>query len=399
MRRAGATVLCLGFMLSAETMTVFAIAQGPGQGGRFSCDKIDVGVGSPGFPIKVDPGSERDCSPPVGEATVTNPSTDIQWSFQRAGQPISADQVQKGDTCEGHYLAGPTFVKRGDFWHVQWKDPLGDAHELVIWVNPPPGGEGKFLSEIGSLVGFNIVQVPMKLGGEWKVDGGQGHCDGKWEPELPRWTHPEGGNSGQIDPRVELTPYVPNPPGGPMAVVPKPTIQQLLRNPTAVNPGQIAMAPKADQGLVNLDQHMWIEGATVHEQTTWRLVADSLPDATGRGLRYQYYVTVGLSGVDWTLGDSSGSQWWPDTGEPGPSGHNPTHRYSEISAKGGAGPPVNGSPSYLVQALEHYTVDVTAIWFDGRATRQQDLGDLGLSFATSPPSVGLYVGQVQGVPR
>lgn len=399
--------LCLTSGLLFVPIVSLAMGGGPVENQYLYCDRIDYGQGDTLNPIQVDPHSVKDCSVPVGEAVVTNPSTSAVWRYWHDQQEVqSTDQLQNGDYCEGSYLAGPTFVRQGDLWQVSWKDPANVVHEGYAPVQPQTiegrkhllGQVPGHLDAVAPFLGFNLVQIQMRYLGQWQTRSGQGQCVGNWRPGRQVHREPQGYGSDDANPEVQLTPYVPAPPGGPVTVVPREPIQRILRDPGTLSAGQIAMAPRADRGLVNLDQHAWIEGATVQSQSVWEIVRDSLPDPTGRGLRYQYYVTVGLSGVDWTWGDGSGTSWWQDLGEPGPTGRNPTHRYTTLSARLGTGPAVNGTASYLVQAVEHYTVDVVAVWFDGRGNRRQDLGDLGLGFDQSPPPVGLYVGQLEGVP-
>ena len=345
------------------------------------------------------PKTEVDCSLPVGLATVTNPTTPIQLHYAQ-------DPPQAGGDCSFDYDAGPTFTRQSPgIWEAGWTDPDGKFYRdgagngdlpnrlSRTYQAPPPGGH---IESVAPLLGFNLVQVPMQEWGRVEVQGGQVRCRpwDMWRPQCSLNLISDGPSQNAC---VKLTPYVPTPPGGPEAVVPRAQIRALLQNPGRLDPGRIQLAPTADRGLVNLPQHAWIEGATVQQPGTWEFAADSLPDATGRGLRYQYLVTVGLSGVDWSWGDGAGD-WWPDLGEVGADGHNPTHSYRVISARGGGGPVVRGSATYTVQAVEHYTVDVMAVWFDGRGSRSQDLGDLGLSLDGAPPPAALYVGQLEGVP-
>jgi hypothetical protein len=375
-----------------------------------SCDRIDYEYRSWDQPAPVKSGIypfvDRTCAVPVGGQVVTNPSTPITWEYSR--QINSLQDLREGDDCTGRYLSGPTYVKQNDsVWSVWWKDPANVLHTTFAsdsGLTDPKRpkltllqeGRPKYLEPTGPWVGFNLIQIPMVYWGRWHIVNDQGQCLApRWEPEHDLVVKAE---NSELDPAVVLTGYVPDPPGGPIGSVPREPIRRILRDPLTLSPGQIAVAPMADRGLVNLAQHAWIEGATVQEQSVWEMVASSAPDATGRALRYQYYITVGLSGVEWKWGDGSGTDWWPDLGEPGSAGRNATHKYTVISARGGAGPAVNGAASYLVEAVEHYTVDVVAVWFDGRGTRRQDLGDLGLSFDQSPASLGVYVGQVEGVP-
>lgn len=403
-----ATFLLIILLIGLTPHHVWAIGGGTGQGQNGSCDKIDYEFDSWSQPRYVKPDDSHTCGVPVGAATVTNPSTPVTWEYSR--EINSLQDLQEGDHCTGRYRAGPTYVKQNDrYWTVSWNDPADVIHTTfasdsgISDAKHPAStlmqeGRPKYLQPTGPYVGFNLVQVPMAFRGTWHIENGQRQCQGKWEAEHDAERKPEGGWGGEHDPGVVLTSYVPDPPGGPIGAVPREPIRRILRDPLTLSPGQIAVAPRADRGLVNLAQHAWIEGATVQEQSVWEMVASSAPDATGRALRYQYYITVGLSGVEWKWGDGSGTDWWPDLGEPGPAGRNATHKYTVISARGGTGPSVNGVASYLVEAVEHYTVDVVAVWFDGRGTRRQDLGDLGLSFDQSPASLGVYVGQVEGVP-
>jgi hypothetical protein len=376
---------------------------------KFACDHINNDQTDPEESSNItDPKQPKDCSVPVGEGTVTNPSTQVVWTYSRQGRELPFSQVQPGDQCEGQYLAGPSFSKSGNGWDVSWEDPAKVLHQDFVLADPgPPLPQNQpgwamsavpgYLQSVGPLLGYNTVQIPMKLNGEWAVEGNQGWCGGQWNPQEVLW-HVEGGYH-ESNPKVVLTPYVPSPPGGPSGSLPRAQIQQLLGDRNQINPGQIETAPQPDEGLVNLPEHCWIEGATVTAQTLWRLERNSPPDATGRGLRYAYYVAVGLGGASWSWGDGGPGAWWPGVGGKGANAPNPTHNYSQISAKAGSGPEVNREASYLVEAQEQYQVGVQALWFDGRASRQQNLGDLGLNFTLAPNPVGVHVGQLQGVPQ
>jgi hypothetical protein len=402
-------ISCLTAMLILNIDAANAFDGTSGQGQKFTCDHINNEQTDPEESSNItDPKQPKDCSVPVGEGTVTNPSTQVVWTYSRQGRAIPFSQFQAGDLCQGQYLVGPTFSKSGDGWDVAWQDPAKVLHQDFVLADPgsplPTGQPGwemsavpGYLQSVGPLLGYNTVQIAMKLDGEWAVEANQGSCGGQWNPKDVLW-HVQGGYH-ESNPKVVLTPYVPNPPGGPSGSLPKAQIQQLLGDRNQINPGQIETAPQPDEGLVNLPEHCWIEGATVSSRSLWRLERDSPPDATGRGLRYAYYVTVGLGGASWSWGDGRPDGWWPGLGGKGANAQNPTHNYSQISAKAGAGPEVKGAASYLVKADEQYQVGVQALWFDGRASQQQNLGDLGLDFTLAPSPVGLHVGQLQGVPQ
>ena len=407
-RRLVAPICCA--LTAAALLTPHAALAGTGAAsnpGSTSCSSIVSVAAAPGKPswTAVNSAADVQCATP----TVTGTATSGAPSWSSAPAAGTACTLTTWEPVTLHPTGADPQTGMGSF-NSTWPEPapLGmNEHNSTVYqpATPTPyqdPGASFPVSDSALVQGFNDVQVRYDRAGHYQA-GGQCQPDptSRWNVcEVPNAIY--WGSSMAPSPCARSFLHVPAPAQQPGYGLNPIDLQR--RAQSLVQGGAVNSMPQSNRGLVNLPSYFWLAGVNSAQPQTQLLRIATPPDATGRSLVYQYVVTVGLDHVEWDFGDGTRQTYAgaDGLGQAWPQRSTVEHSYTTISGRAcsnGVNVHCSGG-TYVVTATQFYTVNVTAVWWNGAGAPVS--APLNNDSFTFPQPAGvpenLDVGQLEGVP-